>query len=403
MTTSVPTVDFTLTGLVLPLEVDILNGVQADYNSAFGGNLNPALSTPQGQLASSTTAIIADNNALFAEFVNQVNPDFADGFMQDAIARIYFLNRNPAISTSVQCDCVGASGTIIPVGALAQDTSGVQYVCTQAGVIPIGGTISLAFAAVTPGPTICPIGTLTKIYQQIPGWDTINNPGAGIPGSFVESRADFAYRRQQTVALNAHGSLQSIYAAVFNVPGVIDVYAYENTTNGTITVGATSYSMVAHSIYIGVVGGASQDIANAIWSKKDVGADYNGSTSVTVTDTSGYLYPLPSYTVKYQIPASLSIKFAVNIVNNPALPANIVTLIKNAIIAAFTGSDGGQRARIGATVFASRFYAPISLTDPAVEIITLLIGTSTATLNSVAVGIDKFPTVVAADITVTLI
>ena len=402
-TTNVPAVQFTPAGLVLPLESDILTGVQSDINLAFGGGVNPALETPQGQIASSTTAIIGDANNTFATFVNQVNPDFADGFMQDAIARIYFINRKPAAPTAVQCDCVGAVGTIIPVGAQAQDTGGNRYICTGAGTIPITGTISLPFAAVISGPTSCPAGTLTKIYQAIPGWNTINNPGDGVPGSLVESRADFAYRRQQSVALNGHGSLPSIYAAVFNVDNVIDVYAYENTSNSTITIGSTAFALLPHSLYVAVVGGASADIANAIWSKKDTGCDYNGNTSVVVTDASGYSAPYPTYTVKYQAPASLPILFAVQITNSPSLPANIVTLVKNAIINAFSGADGGQRARIGSTIFASRFYAPVSLIGSSVSIISILIGATTPTFNSVTVGVDKSPTVTAANITVTLV
>lgn len=402
-TTSVPAIQFTQAGLVLPAESDILSGVQTDMNAAFGGNLNPALNTPQGQLASSTTAIVGEANDTFAEFVNQVNPDVADGFMQDAIARIYFINRKPAVPTAVQCDCVGLSGTVIPVGAQAIATDGTIYLCTQAGTIPVGGTISLSFAAQTTGPIACPAGSLSKIYQAIPGWDTINNPGAGVPGSDVESRADFAYRREQSVALNAHGSLASIYAAVFSVADVIDVYAVENVTSATVNTGATSYPLAPHSLYVAAVGGAAADIAQAIWSKKDNGCDYNGNTSVVVTDTSGYNPPYPTYTVKYEVPASLPILFAVQITNSPSLPANIVSLVQTAIINAFNGADGGQRARIGSTIFASRYYAPVSLISPAISIISILIGTATPTLNSVSVGIDQAPTVTAANISVTLV
>jgi hypothetical protein len=78
-TSSVPDVTFTPTGLVLPAESDILAGVLSDMNAAFGGNLNPSLSTPQGQLASSTAAIVGAKNDLFAQFVNQIDPATATG------------------------------------------------------------------------------------------------------------------------------------------------------------------------------------------------------------------------------------------------------------------------------------------------------------------------------------
>src|SRR4051812_35896604 len=143
--TNVPALEFTPTGVSTPEESAILAGVLADYNDAFGGGLNLALETPQGQLASSTAAIIADKNAQVVEVVNQMDPDTNDGAYQDAIARIYFLTRSPGAPTTVACACIGAAGTVIPVGAKAQDTSGNIYVAVDGGQIPPGGNITLAF------------------------------------------------------------------------------------------------------------------------------------------------------------------------------------------------------------------------------------------------------------------
>lgn len=401
MTTNVPSVQFTDAGLVLPTESAILAGVQQDMDNAFGGGLNPALETPQGQLASSTTAIIGDKNNLFAQYVNQVDPDFASGRMQDAIGQIYFLDRKPATPTAVVATCVGLEGVVISVGATAKASDGNLYVCTEAGTIPASGTIDLNFACTVDGPIACPAGSLNQIYQSIPGWDTINNASDGTVGSNVESRADFEFRRKQSVALNAVNSLQSIYANVLNVTDVLDAYVTENTTNGTITVGGQT--LTAHSIYVAVVGGAAADIAQAIWNKKSVGASYNGNTSFTVTDTAGYSFPQPSYVVTWETPAALPILFAVQIANNPALPANIVALVQQAIIASFNGTDGGTRARIGSTIFASRFYGNIVALGPTVSILSLLLGPTTPTLASFTVPINNAPTIDASNISVTLV
>lgn len=401
MATNVPSVQFTDAGLVLPTESAILAGVQQDIDGAFGGGVNPALETPQGQLASSTTAIIGDKNNLFALYVNQVDPDFASGRMQDAIGQIYFIDRKPATPTSVIATCTGLANTLIPVGAQAKASDGNLYVCTQAGTIPVGGSIDLAFACVTDGPIVCPAGSLNQIYQSIPGWDTINNAADGTVGANVESRADFEFRRKQSVALNAVNSLQSIYANVLNVTNVLDAYVTENTTGSPITVGGQT--LVAHSIYVAVVGGAASDIAKAIWNKKSLGASYNGNTSFTVTDTSGYDFPYPAYTVTWETPSALPILFAVQIANNPGLPANIVALVQQAIIGAFNGTDGGVRARIGSTIFASRFYGPITALGTNVSILSLLLGPTTPTLASYTVPINNTPTITAANISVTLV
>ena len=403
-TTAVPDVAFTLTGLVLPQEADILAGVQADQQTAFGGGLNPSLETPQGQLASSLAAIIGAKNDLFAEYVNQVDPDVADGRMQDAIARIYFIERLPATPTTVAVLCTGLPGVVIPPGARVQASDGTVYAATDGGVIGAGGNVTLSFAATVNGPIPCAPGMVTTIYQAIAGWDTVTNVGAGVTGSNIEGRADFEYRRKQSVALNARGSLPSIYAAVFDVDGVTDVYAAENVLSTNLVLPGGTITMVPHSIYVAVVGGVGADVAKAIWTKKSLGADYNGNTTVSVTDPSGYTPPLPTYAVKFQRPPALPIKFAVQVANTAGLPSTIVADVKAAIISAFNGLDGGPRARIGSVLYASRFYAPVSdIRSGYVEILSLLLGSVTPTLPAQTLDPAFVPTIQASDISVTLV
>lgn len=403
LVSSVPSIEFTPAGLVLPSEADILAGVQADMNTAFGGGLNPALTTPQGQLASSETAVIADKNSQIALMVNQVDPQFSDGRWQDGIGRIYFLDRKPATPTSVTVTIGGLPGTVIPVGTLAQDTNGNTYANTGAVTIGVGSTVSAVFANVADGPIPCASGTLIKVYQAIAGWDTITNPAAGVLGSDVESRSDFEFRRQNSVALNGRSTPNAIYAEVFNVADVLDVYVIDNPTGSTVNTGPTSFPVLPHSIYIAAVGGLDSDVANAIWAKKDAGCDWNGNTTVTVVDQSGYNYPYPTYAVKFERPSTLAIKFAVHVVNNAQLPGNASDLIKAAVYARFNGTDGTSRERIAGTVFASRYYGAVTLAVPTANLIDVMVGTSSPTLSQVPVGIDQQPTLNLSDITVVLV
>ncbi len=403
---AVPQIQWTPTGLVVPTAASVLAGVQADINAAFGGNLNFTNSqTPQSQLATSWAANINAANAALAYFVNNIDPDVASGFMQDAVGRIYFRNRNPGLPTVVQCVCTGAVGTVIPVGARAQDTSGNLYVSTAAGTIGSGGTVTIPFQNIVLGPIAAPANTVTGIYLQIPGWDSINNPTAGVIGANVESQAAFALRLAASVAVNSQGALQSIYGAVFNVPDVIDVYCYENDSNVAITVGATNYSMLPNSIYVGVAGGSSAAIAQAIYTKKTPGCNMNGNTTVVVSDTSGYQTPVPTYNITYNALTDVPIYFAVQIQNSAALPSNITTLVQNAIIAQFTGSNGAPRARAGALLLASQYYAPIIAISPnSISLISVLVGLSSpAGLSNVTLGIDQEPTITAANISVALV
>src|ERR1700721_1107426 len=265
MSTSVPPIVFLPTGPQRPSEAAVLAGVPQDINSAFGGNLNFALNTPQGQLASSETAIIGQANNEFLFLSSMLDPAYNYGRWQDGIARIYFLYRNGALPTTVVCTCSGASGVVIPSGALAQDTSGNTYYCVTGGTISGLGTASLSFANQIPGPTPCPSGTLTIIVQTIAGWDSITNPSTGVIGTATETRAAFETRREASVAGNSLGPISAILGAVVKVPGVIDYYGYNNNTSGTVVV--NGQAITAYSIYIAAVGGTDAAVAQAIFSR----------------------------------------------------------------------------------------------------------------------------------------
>lgn len=420
--TAVTPVQFTPTGLVVPPQSQTLAEVQSDVNAAFGGALNFGTTTqaggapPQVQQSASYAAIIANNNEVFAEFVDQVDPDNATGFMQDAIGRIYFLNRNPAIPTAVQLQCGGALGTPIPVGAQARDTSGNIYVCTQAGTIPVGGSITLSFANIVTGPIPCPANTVTQIYLAIPGWETVNNSAAGVPGANVETSASFEFRRQNSVAANGNGSLPAIYGAVFKVPNVIDLYATQNVEDDPIVVGSTDYTLVGHSMYVAVVGGEAAAIAQAIWTKKNEGSNMNGNTTVVVTDTSGYSYPQPTYPITFNVPDSVPYNFIVTLVNTSALPGTIVTDVQNAITAQFNGVIGvaqangivpattGQRARIGSLLLAATYYGPVATCEgPSVpvQVLQILIGSAFTGLGTLVDGSEVLTVTTASTGTLT--
>lgn len=402
MTSSVPRPTFGPTGFQSPAESAIVAGVFADINAAFGGGLNDAPETPQGQLANSLGAAIGFCYDSSVNIFNQVDPAFATGRMQDALGRIYFLERNPAEPTVVTATCVGAAGTSIPVGALAKAADGNSYSSTEAATIPIGGTIDVPFACLTPGPIACPAGSLATIYRAIPGWDTITNAADGVLGRLVESAAEFEARRAASVALNAVGALGAIRANVLNVANVLDAYVTENNTGASVTIGGVA--IAARSLYVSVAGGASADIAAAIWRKKPPGCGMVGTTTVTVTDdNSGYSIPYPTYTIKFTAATPTAIKFAVSIANSAGVPADAVEQIQAAIIAAFSGSDGGPRAKIGATIFASRFYAPVAALGTWAQIVSIKIGTGSPTLDDVTLDIDLVPTVGAPDITVALV
>ena len=369
-TTNVPAPTFGPNGVVLPTENDILQGVLADINAALGGNVNPQLSTPQGQLASSETAIIGDSYALFAWFCNQVDPALNSGRMQDAIGRLYFMTRIPGTPTIQPCICSGLNGTVIPIGALAQDQNGNTWVAQESGTIT-GGSVTINFAATTLGPIPAP--TSLSIYQAIYGWESITPTGTATLGTNTETAAQFEARRRKSVAQNANQILDAILGQVLAVPGVISAYVTENNTSSPQTVGGVTLN--PNSIYVCAVGGSSQAIAQAIWSKKAPGCGYTGNTTVTITDPNpAYLPPAPTYQVTFEVGTVVPFAVLVTLQNNLNIPSNALSLIQTAIVNAFAGLDGGPRTTIGSTVLASRYYGPVLNLGSWAQVISIQLG-----------------------------
>lgn len=389
-------------GLTTPDEDAMLEGVVSDLQTAFNNNLNlsvnnmGSMSTPQGQIAQSITQIKGEINDNLRFLSNQINPKYSSGIYQDALAWLYFIVRKPSTPTIVSVECYGLDGTIIPIGIKVKSSLGDSYTSISTETIGAGIAI-VTFECDEKGSILAPSNTLNQIQKTVVGWDSCNNPLAGVVGANEESRGDFEDRRFDSVSKNAHGTLDSIFAAVAEVAGVVDVYSLENVTNSTIVV--DGYSITAHSIYIAVIGGINEDVAKAIFLKKDVGADYNGNTTVIVKDLN-YSFPQPEYEVKFERPTELPVLIKITVVNDPLMLFNSETLIKNATIEAFNGLDGGVRARIGGAIIANRFTSHIIATSPHTQVLDIDIGTVIANLNRVDVPIDKFPTINSSDITV---
>lgn len=406
VTTSVPAATFSDIGLSVPDEKDILDGRLSDLDSALGGGMSKSLTTPQGQIAMSETAIIADKNDQLLSIVNGINPDYAAGRFQDAIGRIYFIDRIAAQGTTVTATATGLVGTVIPAGSTAQDDAGYIYSSLADATIPASGAIDIVFHNQTSGAIACPAGSLNTIYRAVTGWSGITNAAAGVPGNDVETRANFEYRRKQSVALNAKGTPESIYAAVLDVDGVVDAYVWSNHSGATVNIGSTSYPVPAHSVYIAVYGGDAQDIAQAIYLKNQGGCGMVGNTSAVVTDTSRGTNVNPKYTITWNTPTQTRTRFMVQLENSQSLPSDIVDQVKSAIINAFNGNSNlVPKARIASKVFAGGYYSVLNNIDTeSVNVLSVTVSLDGINYaSSVEYGVDQIPSLDASDISVSLV
>lgn len=405
LNTAVPDVTITENGLLVPDVSDVLAGRLTDMSAALGGGASQSLSSPQGQIAQSDTEIIAQEYDKLLCLFNQVNPDYATGRFQDGIGRIYFMDRISAQGTVVTATCIGQVETTIPAGSTAIDTNGYIYRSIDNATIPASGSIDVQFVNNTTGPIPCAAGALNQIYRAVSGWDAITNTNPGVVGVDVESRIAFETRRKQSVARNARNMDGATLSAILETSGVLDAYVWSNRTASTVNRGTTNFPVIAHSIYICVYGGADADVADAIFRTYNPGANLNGDTTYTVYDTENYSAPYPEYVMQWQRATATRVYFSVSLDSSLNPPSDITLQVKAMITKVFTGNyDGIEKARIGATINAGKYYAPvISISPDTVGILSLQVSLDGTYYPSVTMGIDQIPTIQDSDITVTLV
>ena len=78
-------------------------------------------------------------------------------------------------------------------------------------------------------------------------------------------------------------AIAAVYARVANCANVVSCIVRENKTN--VPIETDGYFIKAHSVFVSVVGGSDKDIAEAIYNSCSAGCDYNGNTTVSVTDS----------------------------------------------------------------------------------------------------------------------
>ena len=401
------------TGFSASEVTDIRSDLAEQWQNAFKEQGRPALNvdpeTPQGQIIDSQTAAIHQKDSELAFLANQFNPKTASGIWQDALAKIYFITRKQAINSIAVCTLTGRNGTVISAGSQIR-SSYDQTLWTLAEDVTINTlvndvyTASGVFTCQTAGAIVAGAGTLNQIVTTVAGWDTVTNESAAVVGSEVETQAAFENRRYNSVAKNSRSAEASVYARVADISDVIATYVTGNRTNVAVTV--DGYSLKPHSIYVAVIGGTNEEIAEAIYNSLSAGCDYNGNTTVSVTDE----YTGAVENVTFMRPSDYPIYFKVTVQDDNNLPDGYEQIIKTAISNNFYGTDtsttinGDSILRIvmNSDVYASRFL-PSILNAGVNQILSVELSTDGATwADFLHIPITASPSVDSANISIVL-
>lgn len=353
-------------GLVASSVEEVREQVANIFIEAFkqnnGSTLNTEPSTPQGQLIDAITALVAEKDNDILYLANMFNPLKSQGIWQDALGKLYYLERHQAIASKAVIRCTGRTGVFIPTGAMVMSSfDGSTWSCVKGDSIKDNGFVDLEFDCNQTGPIAAPPNSLTKIIKTVSGWDTANNENAAIVGQDTESAAAFESRRYKSVAYNSRSSIQSAYSKVAALDGVIAVCIRQNRSSQEMFIDGVAIK--AHSVYTCVLGGNDNEIAKALYNSISAGCAYTGSTEIEVKDD----ITRARDKIRFSRPNERAICVEVEIRESDLLPPNVEELIKNTIYNNFYGTIQAQtysvmpvtRVVMGDDLFSARFYAPL--------------------------------------------
>ena len=275
------------TGFSVQEPQEVRKEVAQSWVNAFKSDdtpdINTAPETPQGQIIDAETLAITQKDAELAFLANMFNPKTARGIWQDALAEIYFIKRKKAVNSRCYCVLTGLNGTVIEKGSKIQSSADNTYWNLLEDVtINDNSSVTALFECESEGAVIASPNTLNKIITTVAGWDTVNNIQSATVGTLEESQQAFEKRRYDSVALNSVGTTASVFSRVNQIDDVVGCYVVDNKTNVNKII--DDYLLKPHSIYVAVIGGSNQDIAEAIYRSLSAGCDYNGNTQITVVD-----------------------------------------------------------------------------------------------------------------------
>ena len=397
------------TGFSVQEPQEVREEVAQSWINAFKSDdtpdINTAPETPQGQIIDAETLAITQKDAELAFLANMFNPKTARGIWQDALAEIYFIKRKKAVNSRCYCVLTGLNGTLIEKGSKIQSSADNTYWdLLETVTINDNSSVTALFECESEGAVIASPNTLNKIITTVAGWDTVNNSQAATVGTLEESQQAFEKRRYDSVALNSVGTTASVFSRVNQIDDVVGCYVVDNKTNVNKII--DDYLLKPHSIYVAVIGGSNQDIAEAIYRSLSAGCDYNGNTQITVVDPHTHA----KEKVTFMRPTQQNVYIKVNVLDKD-LPDDYENLIKNAVITNFYGQDeqieiAGEavtRAIMGDDIYASRFL-PSILNKNISSLLSVQISLDNQVFSDyVHIKIDKEPYIDESNITVNLI
>lgn len=327
-------------GLVTLTENEIYQAI-VDKWLEVDPEFNPDPSTPDGYMNSWH----AENYRIILEALreswNSKDPAKARGVQLNIIGALTGAIREDGTPTQINGVVTGTTGTVVLAGSIVEG----QYEWSIDADVTIGVTGSEPATAtcLTDGVIEPDVGTVTNIKTTIGGWTGFTNTSVIQVGTNKQSNSSFRVSRAKSVARPGNNQTDSTIGELFALDNVLRVAGYENPTGTNAVSAENPYGLPKNSETYIVQGGDSNEIAKAIYIKKNPGVNLNGEGVTEQILVTSEVHPSNNKLITFGRPTAIAMVTVVELADPlNALPANIEELIQQAIIAYGNGELFGE-------------------------------------------------------------
>ena len=329
-------------------------------------NLDP--STPDGLKMAHDSEIFYALDETLQQAYNSKDPNKAKGNDLDIVCSLTGTTRSSGSRSSVELTLTATPGTIIPAGNRFESiTTGSRWETDQTVTADSLGSATVNATCTVVGPTQADEDTITRIVDVVAGLASVTNPDPATPGADAQRDEQLRVTRATAVGRPGNNQTDSTYGELYAVPGVRRVKIYENDTGSASVSVDNPHGLPAHSYAVIADGGTDEDIAMAIYLKKNPGPPlYQAGTPFEVEVTSPK-YPSNKKIIRASRPIYVDMLPVIHVVNDGTLPSNADQLIKEAMMEYAAGdlipADVGFKIDgfdIGETVPFSTIFTPVN-------------------------------------------
>lgn len=302
-------------GLVTQTLDRIIEVLADRFKSIYGYDVNLEQNSPDGQLINLFAQEKKDILDLITAIYNNLDVDTAIGLAQQVLYKLNGLTIkaytysycyvNVTVTKSITLQGLDDNiENIDGTGFTVVDNNGNRWILAESHNLD-AGTHLLNFRSAELGSITALPNTITIMETILAGVYGVNNPANNyITGQTGETSAEFRTRRNKMMAVPSQGFDESIESQLLNLSDVTQAKVYDNRTN------TTQDGIPAHTIWVIVEGGTSEEIGQVIYANIPPGIPMKGGQQASILRPNGKIA-----TVNYDLPNPINLYIRATIKN----------------------------------------------------------------------------------------